>query len=103
MNPKASNPDHHDNSFLFGLTVGVLGALLLGTDEGKKLMKEIMDSLPENIRHLGQTDSKENVPDFSPPLSTPEETPHHAYSKDEDPPPPPPDTSRRPEYFYPSK
>jgi len=102
MNPKASNQDNHNNSFLFGLTVGVLGSLLLGTDEGRKLMREIMDSLPEHLRHLGQSSPEENVPDFSPPINTPEETPHHSYSQ-EAPPPPPPNTATRPDYLYPPK
>jgi len=103
MNPKDSNSNHHNSSFLFGLTVGVLGTLVLGTEEGRKLMKEIMDSLPENLRHLGQSNSAENIPDFSPPVTSPEETPHHAYSPSEAPPPPPPHVPHHPEYFYPPK
>jgi len=102
MNPKDSNPDHNSHAFMFGLTVGVLGTLLLGTEEGRKLMQGILDSLPENIRHMGQFSGKEHVPDFTPPLSTPEETPHHAYTTPEPPPPPPPSTAPKPDYLYPS-
>ena len=90
-------------SFMFGLTLGVLGALLLGTEEGRKLARDIIDSLPENLKHLGQKNSLEQVPDFAPPLSSPEETPHHAFARPEAPPPAPPNTSTRPDYLYPSK
>ena len=87
-------------TFMFGLTLGVLGALLLGTEEGRKATRDLLDSLPESLKHMGQKSSKEQVPDFAPPLTMPEETPHHALAKPEAPPPPPPATATRPDYLY---
>jgi len=101
MNPKASNSDHPMNSFMFGLTLGILGTLLLGTEEGRKLANEVMDSLPEHLRHLGQKNSGENYPDFAPPILSPEETPHHEFYSQEAPPPPPPTITNRPDYLFP--
>ncbi len=90
---KPSQPDHGFNSFMFGLTLGVLGALLLGTEEGRKITKQALDAIPENFKKLSHPEPKENVPDFSPPLRSPEETPHHVFAEREAPPPPPPSTT----------
>lgn len=103
MNQIVSKPksdDHSFNSFMFGLTLGVLGALLLGTEEGRKLTKQAIDALPENFKKLPNLEPKERVPDFNPPLTTPMETPHHVVASFEAPPPPPPSVSgERPEYY----
>jgi hypothetical protein len=107
MNQTASKPspvDHGFNTFMLGLTIGVLGALLLGTEEGRKLTKEAIDGLPEGFKKVKDLIPKENVPDFAPPLNSPEETPHHMVAEQEAPPPPPPHIHpSRPEYFYSSE
>lgn len=90
------------SGFMFGLTLGVLGALLLGTKEGRKITKEFLNSLPEDVHRLKNIESKENIPDFAPPSEDfPETTPHHAVA--EAPPPPPPTTDAKPDYLYHTK
>lgn len=88
---------------MFGLTLGVLGALLLGTDEGRKITKQVIDSLPDNLKKVTSPQTSITVPDFKPPLDTPETTPHHAFFSPEAPPPAPPRTTEKPEYLYPSQ
>lgn len=39
--------DHSFSVFSLGLVIGAVGALLLGTKEGRKLTKEILSTLPE--------------------------------------------------------
>jgi hypothetical protein len=99
--PSKNSPDHGFNGFMFGLTLGVLGALLLGTEEGRKITKQALDALPENFKKMPNLEPKEHVRDFTPPISTPEQTPHHAYATPafEAPPPPAPPSHFRPEYF----
>lgn len=103
MNQTASKPqsgDHSFNTFMLGLTLGVLGALLLGTEEGRKITKEAIDGLPDSIKKVKDFIPKENVPDFAPPMNSPEETPHHFTAPEAPPPPPPTLHSSRPEYLY---
>lgn len=105
MNQTASKPqnnDHGMSSFMFGLTLGVLGAFLLGTEEGRKITKQAIDALPDSFKKL-PFEPKENVKDFAPPINTPEETQHHVFSTQEAPPPPPPVAHDRPDYLYLSK
>jgi len=89
---------------------GVAAAFLFGTEEGRKIVKKGLDSLPEKYKNplspvsrLGGTHST--------PLFTSEETPHHTTvqnhfgaSLDGESPPPPPPSVRpvRPEPFKPS-
>lgn len=85
---------------MFGLTLGVLGALLLGTEEGRKITKQALDALPENFKKMPSLEPKERVEDFTPPITSPEETPHHVVAQHEAPPPPPPSiTGQFPEYY----
>lgn len=90
-------PDHGLTGFMFGLTLGALGAFLFGTEEGRQITKKALDSLPSNLAERFTMHS-DNVPDFKPPLSTPETTPHHAFFPPEAPPPTPPDITE--EYHY---
>jgi uncharacterized membrane protein YebE (DUF533 family) len=39
--------DHSFSVFSLGLVIGAVGALLLGTREGRKLTREILNTLPE--------------------------------------------------------
>ncbi len=107
MNQIPSKPQDHDHgmtSFMFGLTLGVLGALLLGTEEGRKITKQALDAIPDNLKKIPMPTVKEHVPDFNPPINTPEETPHHVFNNFEAPPPPPPSTTHeRPEYLFTSR
>lgn len=84
---------------MLGLTLGVLGAMLFGTKEGRALAKDILDSLPIKLPNKPDDDKKEWVPDFTPPLSMPEETPHHVTYSETLPPPPPAVSPQKPEYL----
>lgn len=87
--------DHGLSGFMFGLTLGALGAFLFGTEEGRSLTKKALDALPENLAERFTMHS-DKVPDFNPPVSTPETTPHHAFFPQEAPPPTPPDVKPAP-------
>ncbi len=84
---------------MLGLTLGVLGAMVFGTKEGRSLAKEIIDSLPLKLNTLVTHEKKESVPDFLPPITMPEETPHHVTYTEELPPPPPAISPQKPEYL----
>lgn len=78
-----------------GATIGVIAALLFGTEEGRKLVKEVLDVIPEKykkvpeaIKPIVQSFEQEEAPRT--PIITPMETPHHATYDFEAPPPPPP-------------
>ena len=106
MNQTASKPnseDHGFGGFMFGLTLGVLGALLLGTEEGRKITRSAIDALPDSLKKL-PTEPKEHIRDFAPPMNSPMETPHHAFAEVESPPPPPPSVAnQQPEYYLTSR
>ncbi len=93
--------DHSFSTLVMGLSVGVLSAFLLGTDEGRKLVKEALDALPESWKKLETPKVRESAPDFAPPLAEPLSTPHHlVQNRFEAPPPPPPNLhSTRPDYL----
>jgi len=77
--------DNSFSAFIAGLTVGIAGALLLGTEEGKKISKKALDSIPEDITKLFSETKPEPV---SPP---PQVTPSpNTFASNEAPPPPPP-------------
>jgi len=99
MNQNNSKSDNGFSSFAIGLSVGVIAALLLGTDEGRKVAKEILASLPEKYKtapeNLLHRLEEHQAPQTPPtPIIEPEETPHHAtydfHDPLEAPPPPPP-------------
>jgi len=94
MNPKQQ--DNHFSSFAMGATVGVLVALLFGTDEGRKIVKEVLDSIPKKYKKIPEILMSHDEPEKPrTPIITPEETPHHTTynpktSFNEAPPPPAP-------------
>lgn len=84
--PNHQNPilDNSFSAFIAGLTVGIAGALLLGTEEGRKLSQKVIESIPEDLTKL-----------FSPPEETPKPPPPQITPSPEtdpftEPPPPPP-------------
>jgi len=82
-----------------GATIGVIAALLFGTEEGRKVVKEVLDVIPEKYKKIPENlishKEKDEVPRT--PIITPQETPHHAtyefhsttFSSEAPPPPPP--------------
>lgn len=73
------NDDNSFSTFMLGLTVGVAGALLLGTEEGRQISRRILDSLSTQTKDLlepsepdltGQTDTLP-PPFFNRPSSKP--------------------------------
>jgi hypothetical protein len=79
--------DNSFSAFIAGLTVGIAGALLLGTEEGKKVTQKAIQSIPEDLTKL----FSQNDPVSSPP--PPQVTPSpDSYLNSEPPPPPPPPT-----------
>jgi hypothetical protein len=92
MNPK-KHEDHNFSSFATGVSIGVVAALLFGTEEGRKLVKNILDSIPEKYKKVPEALSPskidyQNVPPT--PIIVPQETPHHTTFDIEAPPPPAP-------------
>lgn len=47
---KENNPvfDHSFSVFALGLTLGIVGAMLLGTEEGRKVSQEILDAVSKS-------------------------------------------------------
>lgn len=93
------------STFGLGVAFGLVAAFLFGTEEGRKLVKKAVDSLPEKYK-LPKTPAA--MRQASAPFIRPEETPHHVYypseplSPNEAPPPPPPAVHHtRPEPFRP--
>lgn len=88
--------DHHFSSFAMGISVGVVAALLFGTEEGRKVIKEILNAIPEKYKEIPKDIfSPKPHYDIPPtPIINPEETPHHEtvtpiFSKESPPPAPP--------------
>ena len=75
--------------FAFGILFGVAATYLFGTDEGRKIVKKLVDSIPDSSL-------RQSIP-----IIHPEETQHH--STLESPPPPSPLVRPvRPEPFKPT-
>ena len=86
--------------FAFGILFGVAATYLFGTDEGRKIVKKVLDSIPENYKNPLSSVSRLGGPP-STPIIQPEETQHHAIL--ESPPPPSPSVHPvRPEPFKPT-
>lgn len=91
--------DNSFSSFAVGVSVGVAASLLFGTEEGRNLVKRIVDAIPEKYRQIPVSEHHE---DMSIPVIPNQETPHHTtfdyqntpvfnrVHKGEAPPPPPP-------------
>jgi hypothetical protein len=83
--------DNSFSAFIAGLTVGIAGALLLGTDEGRKLSQKALKSMPEELTKLF------NQPEPTPTPPAPQVVPSpDKYTNTEAPPPPPPPPSAKP-------
>lgn len=99
MNPTNRSNDNHFSSFAVGVSLGVVSALMLGTEEGRKILKEILDAIPEKYKKVPEAFAPSKI-DFTnvppTPIIEPEETPHHTTFEFHDPviageaPPPPP-------------
>lgn len=94
---------------MFGLTLGIAGALLLGTEEGRKASRQILSSLSSGMeknedlfqeaKNVGSQMVHEIENQFAKPQSYLPDQPTTRY---EPPPPPPPYTNRprpNPTYF----
>jgi hypothetical protein len=91
MNSPKKHEDHSFSAFAMGATIGVVTALLLGTDEGRKLLKKILDTIPEKYKKIPEGLVPRSEPEVPlVPIITPLETPHHTTFEPEAPPPPPP-------------
>ena len=77
--------DNSFSAFIAGLVVGIAGALLLGTEEGKKISQKAIDSIPEDFTKLFS--HQNTTPTPPPPQVTPSPG---SYVNPEQPPPPPP-------------
>lgn len=93
---KSASGDNSLSTFMFGLTVGIVGALLLGTKEGQKITKQLLSTVSEGI------DSNSDLLENAKKLATSAVTQIGQYTKSEtylpdqptklteSPPPPPP-------------
>lgn len=97
------------DSFMFGLTLGVIGALLLGTEDGRKMARKLMNSMSEGLEKNEdlfqevKTIADRAVSQIGSQIKPPSESlPDQPTGFNEYPPPPPPLTNRparTPTYF----
>ncbi|HLE50139.1 MAG TPA: YtxH domain-containing protein [Patescibacteria group bacterium] len=108
MTEMKGSPDNSLGSFMFGLTIGVLGALLLGTEDGRKTAKKLLHSMSEGLEKNEDLfqEAKDIVSHTVSQIGsreTPSENlPDQPTGFNEYPPPPPPLTNRparTPTYF----
>lgn len=95
-------PSDHDKNnpfpaFAFGLTLGIVGALAFGTEEGRKIVNKLIDSIPSKYKSPPVTTQPSTV---KTPIIPLEETSHH--TEYEAPPPEPAVRLSRPEPFRPA-
>jgi len=100
--PKQDKPviDHSFSAFLMGLTVGIAGALLLGTKDGRKLTEKVIKNLPKtglNLDRLTNHYQENKSPKSTPPPVIP---PPDDHFPQEPPPPPPPTIERNQTRFF---
>lgn len=79
--------DNSFSAFIAGLTVGIAGVLLLGTEEGKKISQKVIQSIPEELTNLFSHSNSTSTSTPPPPQVTPSP---RAHTNTESPPPPPP-------------
>lgn len=101
--------DNSFSTFMFGLTLGVIGTVLLGTEEGRKVSRKLLQSVGDTMeknedliqeaKNVASQAVHEIENQFRQPQSyLPDQPAHH-----EAPPPPPPYTNRprpTPNYFH---
>ncbi len=79
MTPSNKATDHHFSSFAMGATIGIIAALLFGTEEGRKVVKKVLDSIPEKYKKIPDNLIHQDKPELPrTPIIIPEETPHHS-------------------------
>lgn len=105
-----SKKDGSFSSFSIGVALGVMGALLLGTEEGRNIIKKVVKAVPNKYKT-----PPVNIPHpvTTMPIIPTEETPHHTtfehstpfgdtISEEAPPPPAPLVRPTRPEPFTPN-
>jgi len=108
--PKDQSADNSFSTFMFGLTLGIVGAVLLGTEDGRKVSRKLLSSLSSGLeknedlfqeaKNVASQAVKEIENQFTQPQSYLPDQPTSSY----EPPPPPPPYSPRPRtsptYFH---
>lgn len=99
--------DSSFSTFMFGLTVGIVGSLLLGTEDGRKVTRKILHSVAEGIEEnedffrQAKNIARDTFEQIETKFKTPDYYPNQ--TSEEIPPPPPPLTSRgkpTPTFFH---
>ncbi|MEK7524814.1 MAG: hypothetical protein AAB548_00385 [Patescibacteria group bacterium] len=100
MSEITGTSDSSFSSFMFGLTLGVIGALLLGTEEGRKTARKLLNSdLFQEVKTIAGQAVSQIGSQVKPPTAS---LPDQPTGFNEFPPPPPPLTNRparTPSYF----
>jgi len=99
---KSNQPvfDHSFSAFMLGLTLGALGVVLLGTQEGRDFARKTLNSLSDNldidpniVEKMKSSIKSESK------ISHPKDRTSISDSSQEPPPPPPPVSHQPPRYF----
>jgi len=115
--PSRTNKDNSFSAFAVGVAVGVAASFLFGTEDGRALVKRVLDAIPDKYKNIPDPVRKiavELTPHSEPhltPVIPVQETAHHTtydylsstrFSSHEAPPPPAPLVHpTRPEPFNP--
>ncbi len=105
MSDMKGTTDGSFGSFMFGLTLGVVSALLLGTEEGRKTARKLLNSMSEGLEKNEDLfrEAKDTVSQIGSHVAPPVESlSDQSTGFNEFPPPPPPLTNRparTPTYF----
>lgn len=95
--------DHSFSAFMLGLTFGALGAVLLGTQEGRDFTQKTINSLSNNLGKDSdlvkkmKSSIKLDRPETKKVISEDKTPPPSSFQ--EPPPPPPPSSNHPPRYF----
>ncbi len=92
--------DHSFSAFMLGLTFGALGAVLLGTQEGRDFTQKTLNSLSNNLNKDSSLvkKMKSSVKSETKRVASEDKIPSTS-SFQEPPPPPPPLSNQPPRYF----
>lgn len=80
--------DNSFSTFMFGLTLGIVGTVLLGTEEGRKVSRKLLQSAGETL--------EKNEDLFQEAKDVASQTVHEIKNQFGEPPPPPPPLTNRP-------